>query len=208
MVWPMSSSRTFSSHARRRGAGAPPPPPASLSADDLAKKTGLYRVGSDENHIVSISVRDGKLTLRDFYGDNYDILMTPISANRFLIPGTTFEFSPAEAGRPQAWHVIDGEGRRLLELPLMKFDVSKADLPSFAGEYRSDELDVTYTVAVRDSSLVVNPRHCIRSSRTRSWATMSARFGSCAMREGSVTGFTLNRKGARGVRFERVKRAP
>ena len=37
----------------------------------------------------------------------------------------------------------------------MKFDMPKADLPSFAGEYRSDELDVTYTVAVRDSSLVV-----------------------------------------------------
>ena len=112
-------------------AAAPPPPPVSLSADDLASKTGLYRVGSDENHIVLMSVRDGRLTLRDFYGDNYDIPMTPISANRFLIPGTTFEFSPAEAGRPQAWHIIDGGGRRLLELPLMKFDVSKADLPSF-----------------------------------------------------------------------------
>ena len=93
--------------------------------------------------------------LWDFCGDNYDILMTPISPNRFMIPGTTLEFSPAEAGRPQAWHIIDGEGRRLLELPLMKFDMSKADLGSFAGAYRSDELDVTYTVAVRDSSLVV-----------------------------------------------------
>ena len=37
----------------------------------------------------------------------------------------------------------------------MKFDIPKADLPAFAGEYRSDELDVTYTVAVRDSSLVL-----------------------------------------------------
>ena len=101
------------------------------------------------------SVRDGRFTLRDFYGDNYDILMTPISSNRFLIPGATLEFSPAEAGRPQAWHVIDSAGQRLVELPLMKFDISKADLESFAGGYRSDELDVTYTVAVRDSSLVV-----------------------------------------------------
>ena len=42
-------------------AGAPPPPPVSLSADDLAKKTGLYRVGSDENYIVLMSVRDGRL---------------------------------------------------------------------------------------------------------------------------------------------------
>ena len=101
----------------------------SLSADELASKTGLYRAGIRTRTIsCRSSVRDGKLTLRDFYGDNYDMLMTPISPNRFLIPGTTLEFSPAEAGRPQAWHVIDGGGRRLMELPLMKFDIPKADL--------------------------------------------------------------------------------
>ena len=93
-------------------ANAPPPPPVSLSADELASKTGLFRVGSDEDHIVLMSVRDGRLALRDFYGDNYDMLMTPISANRFLIPGGTLEFAPAEAGGPQAWHVIDGGGWR------------------------------------------------------------------------------------------------
>jgi CubicO group peptidase (beta-lactamase class C family) len=189
------------------GAGAPPPPPASLSADHLAKKSGLYRVGSDENYIVMMSVRDGRFTLRDFYGDNYDIPMTPISANRFLIPGTTFEFSPAEAGRPQAWHIIDGEGRRLLELPLMKFDLSKADLGSFAGAYRSDELDVTYTVAVRDSSLVVQSStlHPVFKDAFVGEYVGTVRFLRDA--RGSLTGFTLNRKSARGVRFERVKRA-
>jgi hypothetical protein len=64
-------------------AGAPPPPPVSLSADELASKTGLYRIGSDENHIVLMSVRDGKFTLRDFYGDNYDMLMTPSAQTDF-----------------------------------------------------------------------------------------------------------------------------
>ena len=109
--------------------------PVSISAAGgrplaAVSKTGLYRVGSNEDHIVLMSVRDGRFTLRDFYGDNYDILMTPISSNRFLIPGATLEFSPAEAGRPQAWHVIDSAGQRLVELPLMKFDISKADLES------------------------------------------------------------------------------
>jgi len=46
-------------------ASAPPPPPVSLSADELTSKTGLYRLGSDEDHIVLMSVRDGRLTLRD-----------------------------------------------------------------------------------------------------------------------------------------------
>ena len=177
----------------------------SLSADELAGQTGLYRLGSDEDHILSIAVRDGRLTLRDFYDDNYDMLMTPISANRFLIAGTPLEFSPAEAGRPQSWHVIDAEGRPLLELQLMKFDVSKADLRAFAGEYRSDELDVTYTVAVRDSSLVVQSstlHPVLKDAFVGDYVGM-VRFERDA--RGAVAAFTLNRNGARGVRFERVK---
>jgi hypothetical protein len=55
--------------------------------------------------------------------------------------GLTLEFSPAEAGRPPAWHLLDGGGQRLAELQSVKFDLATADLPSFAGEYRSDELD-------------------------------------------------------------------
>lgn len=199
--------RPASSAGAQPGAGGPPPPPVSLSADELASKTGLYRLGSDEDHIVLMSVRDGRLTLRDFYGDNYDMLMTPISANRFLIAGTTLEFSPAEAGRPRAWHMIDGEGRRLLELPLMKFDIATAALPSFAGEYRSDELDVTYTVAARDSSLVLQSStlHPVFKDAFVGDYMGTVRF----LRDpkGSITGFTLNRNSAKGVRFERVKRA-
>jgi CubicO group peptidase (beta-lactamase class C family) len=186
-------------------AGVAPPPPVNLSADDLARKSGLYRLGSDENHVVSISVRDGRLTLWDFYGDNYAMLMTPISPNRFTMPGATLDFSPAEVGRPQAWYVIDGEGRRLLDLPLTNVDMATLDLPSFAGEYRSDELDVTYTVASRDSVLVIQ-------SSTVQPAFKDAFVGEylgivrfLRNARGAVVGFTLNRMSARGVRFERVK---
>ena len=179
----------------------------SLSAHELASKTGLYRLGSDGDHIVSTSVRDGKLTLWDFYGDNYALLMTPISPNRFLIPGATLEFSPAEAGRPRAWHVIDGGGRRLLELQMVKFDMSKADLQSFTGEYRSDELDVTYTVAVRDSTLVVQSStlHPVSKDAFVGDYMGVVRFSRSV--RGSITAFTLNRINARGIRFDRLKRA-
>ena len=187
-------------------AAAPPRPPVSLTADELASKTGLYRIQTDENHIVLISVRDGSLTLRDFYGDNYDMLMTPISPNRFMVPGITLEFSPAEAGWPQAWQVVDGEGRRLVELQFMKFDIPKADLESFTGEYRSDELDVRYTVAIRDSSLIVQSStlHPVFKDGFAGDYVGTVRF----FRDprGAVAGFTLSRNSARGVRFERVKR--
>jgi hypothetical protein len=185
----------------------PPPPPVSLSADELASKTGLYRLGPDENHIVSMSVRDGRLTAWDFWGDNYAMLMTPISPNRFLGPGVTLEFSPAEAGRPQAWRLIDSGGRRLMELPLVKFDIPEEDLQSFAGEYRSEELNVTYSVAMRDSSLVVQSStlHPVFKDAFVGDYLGIVRFSRDA--RGAVAGFTLNRSGARGVRFEKVKRA-
>jgi hypothetical protein len=188
-------------------AGAPPSPPVSLSADELQRMTGLYRVGTEENHIVSTSVRNGRFAFLDYYRDNVDISMTPVSSKRFLIPGATLEFAPAEAGRSQAWHVIDGEGRRLLELPLMKFEVSRADLPAFAGDYRSDDLDVTYTVVVRDASLVLQSSTL---SPVFKDAFVGDHMGTVRFvrdAKGSVTGFTLNRDSARGVRFERVKRA-
>jgi CubicO group peptidase (beta-lactamase class C family) len=199
--------RTAPSTSASSSAGMPPPPPVNLSADELASKTGLYRIGSDENHIVSMSVRDGKFTLRDFYGDNYDMPMTPISPSRFLIPGATLEFSPAEAGRPQSWHVIDGAGRRLLELQLIKFDVPKTDLPSFAGEYRSDELDVTYTVAIRDSSLILQSSTLYPFSRDAFVGDYMGTVRFLRDARGAITAFTLNRSNARGVRFERLKRA-
>jgi hypothetical protein len=193
--------------ASATASAAPTPTPVSLSADELESKTGFYRVGPNENHIVSISVRDDKLTLWDFYGDNYAILMTPVSSNRFLIPGgTTIEFSPAEAGRPQAWHVIDGGGQRLMELPLMKFDIPKADLQSFAGQYRSDELDVTYAVAVRDSNLVLESSTLHPVSKDAFVGNLMGTVRFLRDARGAVSGFTLNRMSARGVRFERVKR--
>jgi CubicO group peptidase (beta-lactamase class C family) len=187
-------------------AAAPPPPPVSLSADELASKTGLYRTGSDENHILLMSVRDGRLTLWDFWADNYAMLMTPISPNRFMIPGVTLEFSPADAGRPQSWHVIDGGGQRLLELPLMKFDISKSDLPSFAGDYRSDELDVTYTVAIRDSSLILQSSTLYPVSKDAFVGDYMGKVRFLRDARGAITAFTLNRINARGVRFERLKR--
>ena len=177
----------------------------SPSSDDLASKSGLYRLGPDENHIVSLSVRDGRFGVWDYYGDNYHLLLTPIAANRFTLPGATLEFSPAEAGRPRAWHIVDGGGQRLLELPLVAFAVSKADLASFAGDYRSEELNVTYTVAMRDASLVLQTSTLSPVSKDAFVGDYMGVVRFSRDPRGLVTGFTLNRQAARGVRFERVQ---
>ena len=92
-----------------------------------------------------------------------------------------------------------------MELPLMKFDLPKADLPSFAGEYRSDELDVTHTVAIRDSSLMVQSSTLYPVSRDAFVGDHMGMVRFLRNARGSVTAFTLTRINARGVRFERLK---
>ena len=184
------------------------PAPVTLSADELAGKTGLYRLPPDENHIVSMSIRDGRFGVWDYYGDNYHLLMTPISANRFTLPGATLEFSPAEAGRARAWHIVDGGGQRLLELPSVTFGVPKAALSAFAGAYRSDELDVIYTVSMRDASLVLQSSPLYPVSKDAFVGDYMGVVRFFRDQRGLVSGFTLNRQAARGVRFERVAPTP
>lgn len=186
------------------GAAAPPPAPVSASADDLAGKIGLYRLGPDENHIVSMSIRDGRFGVWDFYGDNYHMLMTPVGANRFQVAGITLEFSPAEGARPRSWYIVDGAGQRMLELPSVTFHVPKTALDSFAGAYRSDELDVTYTVAVRDTSLMLESSILQPVSKDAFVGDYLGVVRFVRDPRGAVTGFTLNRQAARGVRFERM----
>jgi CubicO group peptidase (beta-lactamase class C family) len=193
-------------------AGAPQttsasPAPVTLSADELAGKTGLYRLPPDENHIVSMSIRDGRFGVWDYYGDNYHLLLTPISANRFTLAGATLEFSPAEAGRARAWHIVDGGGQRLLEIPSVTFDVPKAELGAFSGAYRSDELDVVYTVSMRDSSLVLQSSTLYPVSKDAFVGDYMGVVRFFRNQRGAVAGFTLNRQAARGVRFERVQQA-
>jgi len=187
------------------GASAASPAPVTLSSDELAGKTGLYRLPPDENHIVSMSIRDGRFGVWDYYGDNYHLLLTPISANRFTLPGVSLEFSPAEAGRARAWHIVDGGGQRLLELPSVSFAVPKAAIGAFAGAYRSDELDVIYTVSMRDASLVLQSSTLYPVSKDAFVGDYMGVVRFFRDQRGLVTGFTLNRQAARGVRFERVQ---
>jgi CubicO group peptidase (beta-lactamase class C family) len=176
------------------GATVSAPTPVTVAEGDLAGKTGTYRVPTSENHIVLIAVRDGRLALRDFYGDDYDMLLTPLSPNRFEIPGVvTLEFAPAGAGRPRAWHVVDGTGQRLFALPEVSQKLASAELDSYAGRYRSEELNVTFTAAVREGRLVLQSSllHPVFRDAFAGSSMGTVRF--LRGRQGTVAGFTLNR---------------
>ena len=111
-------------------------------------------------------------------------------------------------GRPKGWHVGEGKTR---DWQLVTFAPPAAEIQSYAGEYRSEEIAATYSLDARDSTLIVKT----------SWGAdiTIAPFSNNVFvgdfvgivkfsrdSHGVVTGFTLNRENARGVQFDRVRR--
>jgi CubicO group peptidase (beta-lactamase class C family) len=174
---------------------------------DLPEMTGLYSIGGVDQPAL-ISVDHGKLMVRAYYRDGFDIELTPIGTNRFLLRNTVpLEFIPASSGRPKEWHV--GERKELRVWQPVTFVPPAAEMRTYAGEYRSSELSVNYVIEVHDSKLIL--KSSSGSDITISPFTKDVFVGDVAgivkfTRDvhGTISGFTFNRDAARGVRFDKI----
>jgi CubicO group peptidase (beta-lactamase class C family) len=188
---------------------APAPTPVKLSEKDLSAVTGLYR-GVVPDRPLLFTINRGALNVRSHYGEGFDFELTPIGPNHFVFPGgSSFDFVPAAGGRPNEWHVGAANDRNVFQP--VTFAPSAAELRAYAGGYRSDELDVTFTLEPRDSALVVKNVGFLETivpfenDQFVGDVVGIVKFSRDA--RGTVTGFTLNRLVARGVRFERIQKA-
>jgi len=188
------------------------PPKVSLSAEQLASKAGLYRNPSTET-VGRIFVRDGKLRASSDTGEGDSVELTPVSEDRFVIPGTAVvvEFVPAASGRAQEIHETGTGPKPVVSQKVDAFAPSSTELRAFAGEYTSPELEVTYTLAARDSGLVIQmpgrPDVVLQPIFPDAFAGAGVNVVKFLRDAGGVvTGFTANSRGARGLRFDRVKR--
>lgn len=184
----------------------------SLSPEELASKAGLYRDPATEL-VGRFFIRDEKLMASTDSGEENFFELVPLDTNRFTIPGiaVVVEFVPASNERPQEVRVTGDGPKPKVSQRLAPFTPTSADLRAFAGEYTSSEIETTYTVATRDSDLVVQSPG--RSSMTFQPVFQDAFAGSgpdtikfSREARGVVTGFTIYTSGVRGLRFERVKR--
>ncbi len=171
--------------------------------------TGLYRFVL-QDWPIQVSAGQGVLLARSYYQDDFDFELRPVGANRFLVNGNVpVAFMPATAGKPKQWRIVDSPGDQGVSLPVT-FVPPASELPSYIGDYHSDEIGVTFTVEVRDCMLVLN-NHGWVNTPVRGFskdvfvgdAVGIVKFSRDA--RGAVTGFTLNRGGAHDVRFERIK---
>jgi len=186
------------------------PPTVSLSADQLARKAGLYRDPSTEV-VGRFFVRNGKLMASADDTEGESVELAPVGTNRFVIPGTKveIEFVPATNSRPQETRVTGAGPKPIVSQKLNPFVPSNAELREFEGSYTSPELEATYSLTVRDSGLVVQmpgrPEVPLRPIFPDAFAGVTVMKFSRDAR-GAITGFTLHSSGVRALRFDRLSR--
>ena len=195
------------------GSGSRTPVPVALSVEQLASKVGLYRDLSDDS-VARIFLRDAKLMASVGAGEEPSVQLTPAGGDRFVVAGTPIvvEFVPASAGCPQEVHVT-GAGRPRLSELVSAFSPAAAELQAFQGEYRSAEVEGTYTLAPLNGGLVLHipGRADVQFQPVFGDAFAGETLGVIKFSRGTggaVTGFTANSDGARRLPFDRVRRRP
>lgn len=123
---------------------APRAPAVPVAEDELAALAGTYRDPNQTFRIIRFFMKGGRLTL-----DTGEVL-TSLGGGRFRVgerPGDAgvVLFPPPKTGAPQELH-LPAPARVLSRVTAPAY--TDVELRAYAGEYRSDELNVTYTVAV------------------------------------------------------------
>jgi hypothetical protein len=185
---------------------ASPAPPAGathLGAERLQSLAGWYR---DTRTGVPYPVEATAEGLR-VEGQ----AVVPVSSTRFEAPGgavtLVFESAPFAEGRPAAAYTSPGQPNVRLE-PVGAFAPTAAQLAEYVGAYRSDEAEVTYTVAVEEGRLVLKDRWRATTPLTPQYpdvfdagsATILFRRGA----SGRVEGLTWSESRVWGLRFGKV----
>ncbi|HEU4451831.1 MAG TPA: serine hydrolase domain-containing protein [Longimicrobium sp.] len=185
-------------------ASAPPaaPRPVAMPAEMLEARAGLYR-NRRTNEPYRLVVRDGRLGRPGSSG------LTPVSAARFEGPDgwPRMEF---EGPGHVPFRFTGADGDTLSYEPMEAWTPTPEQLAALAGEYRSEEAEATYTVAVVDGKPVMRMRPAAAIPMVPAYADaftvggMVVRFGRDAA--GRVDGFSVWADRVRGLRFDRVSR--
>jgi len=120
-------------------------PAVAVSAERLESLAGYYE-NAAAGAFRRLVVRDGVLVVM---GQR----LKPVAQDRFVpsAPGVEFFFPTAARGGPQEMHIIrDGRGPEIHRRVATPVGVNVAE---FAGTFSSDELEATWTLAVRDGRL-------------------------------------------------------
>jgi hypothetical protein len=172
----------------------------TLTDDDLARYTGLFRAPGSEN-LIRIVTKNGKLATELPFAAT----PIPVASDRFRIGQQELVYR-RDGGRLRDVIFVN-DGDTTVYEPMIAAAPSAAQLASYAGSYWSDELETRVKVVVRDGGLVLQQR---LESDTKLTPTYEDAFtspsGSIVFtrdEQGAVTGFGIWAGRIRNVRFRK-----
>ncbi|HEU0016400.1 MAG TPA: serine hydrolase domain-containing protein [Longimicrobium sp.] len=185
----------------------PPAPgpvtPVAVEAADLERRVGLYRA-RPTGAPLRIAMADGRLRT----GGGTELVPASRGVFRFGASPTRLEFVD---GPPVQLRIVYPNADTVMYDPVAAADTSAANLASYAGEYRSDEAEATYTAAVVDGAVVLRMRPDITFRLQPVYADAFQGPGGSIVRfirgaDGRVQAFTIGTERVRELRFDRVGR--
>ena len=183
--------------------GGPAPAPAvAVQAAELERRVGMYR-SRRTGAPLRMLIADGKLRT----GGGTELVPVAERVFRFGASPTRLEFVD---GTPVTVRIVYPDGDTVMYEPAAAADSSAANLATYAGEYRSDEAEATYTAVVVDGALVLRMRPDITFRLTPTYADAFAGPGGSIIRfirgaDGRVQAFTIGTDRVRELRFDRVR---
>lgn len=170
-----------------------------MEAAELERRAGMYR-NRRTGAPLRLVMAGGKLRA----GNTELVAIGPAA---FRLGGARVEFAagPAAGGR-----VVYPDGDTMVFEPAPPADTTAANLARYAGEYRSDEAEATYTVAVENGTVMLRMRPSIAFRLVPLYADGFAGPGGMVVRfirgtGGRVEAFTITVERVRGLRFDRVR---
>ena len=183
----------------------------TLTPGQLNSKIGTY-LNPDDDRVLRISVRDGKLQVGEAAGDqSYEL--TAISENQFrlLVAPVNLTFEPSQSGSPLEFTLKEGDGRPDHFASVPTFTPTASQLNDYVGVYSSEEIEPLYELKVENDKLVL---HRLRNKPDVLYpVTLDLFAGSIGSvrftrnSSGRISGFTLSTGRIKNLRFEKGRPA-
>jgi hypothetical protein len=176
--------------------------PGVASAEQVTRLEGLYR-RREIDQAYDFTAKDGKITLMSF-----NMAIQPVAADSFVAEGGQIRIlTEGPAGPASVLRVYVGSDPVRVFDRVPRFKPTAAELDEYAGTYYSEELDVRYTVARKDSLLTVALR---RRGKLEMRPSFPDAFSEGALgtirfirEKGKITSFRVTSGRVRNVLFRR-----
>ena len=199
------ADRLAAAPARPGGGGTAARPAVALDAAELPRFLGTYR---DSTGSLRTFRQEGGNLVMDAYGRPWE--MRPVGPAEFQMTGGpqwSFRFEAAADGSRALRQIAPAGKTTFRALNLAK--PTAAELQAYAGAFYSEELDATFTVAVRDSVLMLHRRgeepEALQPLERDEFTAQGVTFRFQRGADGRIAGFALDQGRIRNLGFVRVE---